>query len=109
MASGTSANTGNGCLAIVNTCVLIPIQTTNKSKRILLPLSQLCVSASDAHGVPFPWDTSKYPRREEEDGVMPTRYFSRAQAHTSSGGSADAGTPPLILFLLTCAVRKRVK
>ena len=39
---------------------------------------------------------------EEEDGVMPTRYFSRAQAHTSSGGSADTGTPPLILFLLTC-------
>ena len=30
----------------------------------------------------------------EEDGVMPTRYFSRAQA--------DTGTPPLLLFLLTC-------
>ena len=35
----------------------------NQTKRILLPLSQLCVSASDAHGVPFPWDTWKYPRR----------------------------------------------
>ena len=47
-------------------------------------------------------ENTQEEEEEEEDGVMPTRYFSRAQAHTSSGGSADTGTPPLILFLLTC-------
>ena len=46
----------------------------------------------------FPGTLENTQEEEEEDGVMPTRYFSRAQAHTSSGGSADTDTPLLILF-----------